>query len=134
MRFRILSLALLLACAAPAAAQQPPAVPAAQPDGAGVFKTACATCHVAGGTAAPTPEALRAFTPEAIVNALVNGKMAVQGATLSAAEHRAVAQFITGRAPAATTAVAASGPDQSLHHGDADDGPGTRPELDGLGQ
>ena len=38
-------------------------------------------------------------TPEAIVTALTNGKMAVQGAALSPAEHRAVAQFLTGRAP-----------------------------------
>ena len=64
----------------------------------------------AGQTAAPPPDALRAITPEAIVNALTNGKMAVQGATLSPAEHRAVAQFITGRAPVGSNRVRAHSP------------------------
>jgi polyvinyl alcohol dehydrogenase (cytochrome) len=102
----MLTLALLLAGALPAAAQEPPAAQA-EPSGAAVFERACATCHQATGTTAPTLDALRAFSPEGIVNALTNGKMAVQGATLSATEHRAVAQFLTGRAPAA---AAASGP------------------------
>src|SRR5688572_29996319 len=107
MRLRIVTLALLLTSAVPAAAQQPPATPA-QPNGSAVFDRACASCHQAGATTAPALEVLRALAPEAIVNALTNGKMAVQGATLSAAEHRAVAQFLTGRAPAA--AAVASGP------------------------
>ena len=109
MRVRIPLLGLLLLIAVPAAAQQPPAgaaPPAAQPTGAAVFARACASCHQPGGTAAPTPDALRAFTPESIVNALTNGRMSTQGATLSPAEHRAVAEFLTGRAPAATAATA----------------------------
>jgi polyvinyl alcohol dehydrogenase (cytochrome) len=109
MRLRMLSLVALLALAAPAAAQQPPAAGAQQPNGAAVFQRACASCHQAaapGTTEAPSPEVLRGFTPEAIVNALTNGRMSVQGATLSPAEHRAVAQFLTGRAPAATAPAA----------------------------
>ena len=109
MRFSTLATALLLAgLASPALAQGPPA-PAAQPpgaqaDGAAVFKRACEACHQAGQTAVPPPDVLRALAPEAIVTALTTGKMAQQGSTLSAAEHRAVAQFLTGRAPAAAAA------------------------------
>jgi len=94
---------LVLGIASAALAQQPPGA-AGQPDGGAVFKRACASCHQAGQTAVPPPDALRAMTPEAIVTALTNGRMAVQGATLSPAEHSAVAQFITGRAPVAATA------------------------------
>ena len=96
MRVRILTVALLLAGAGTASAQQAP------PAGDAVFARACASCHQAGQTAVPPPDALRALTPEAIVNALTNGKMAVQGAGLTAAERVAVAQFLTGRAPAAS--------------------------------
>ena len=39
-----------------------------------VFKRACASCHQAGQTAVPPPDALRAITPEAIVTALTNGR------------------------------------------------------------
>ena len=97
MRF-FLALIVVIATAGPAAAQQPAA---AQPNGSAVFDRACASCHQPGQTATPTPEALRAFAPEAIVNSLTNGKMSVQGAGLSPAERAAVAQFLTGRAPSA---------------------------------
>ena len=104
----------------------------AAPDGAAVFTRACATCHKPGQSEVPAPEVLRALTPEAIVNSLTNGKMAVQGSTLTTAERAAVAQFLTGRArprPAATRHRA-----ESLHGGHADDRPGPRAELDGLGE
>jgi polyvinyl alcohol dehydrogenase (cytochrome) len=106
MRVSLLTLAALLTAAMPAAAQQP--APAAPSNGATVFERSCATCHQPGQTATLTPDALRALTPEAILNALTNGKMAVQGATLSDVERRAVAQFLTGRAPAATPTTAAT--------------------------
>src|SRR5688572_11660119 len=103
MHFATLTTAtLVLGLASAAFAQQPPAAAPGAPDGGAVFKRACASCHQAGQTAVPPPDALRAMTPEAIVTALTNGRMAVQGATLTPAEHAAVAQFITGRAPAAT--------------------------------
>jgi len=78
------------------------------PDGAAAFTRACASCHAEGATAAPTPSVLRQLTPEGIVNALTNGRMQVQGASLSDAERRAIAQFLTGRAPSATTAATAA--------------------------
>lgn len=87
-----------------------------QPDGAEVFKRACAACHMEqpagpppalGPTGPPDPSALRAravppdrlkmFTPEAIHNALTNGKMQTQAASLSDAERRAVSEFASGQ-------------------------------------
>ena len=83
-------------------------------DGAEVFRANCASCH---GTAdgprpanAPAVAALRQFTPEAILNALLNGKMRIQGTPLSDADRRAVAEFLGGRAlrhaPAGSSVVA----------------------------
>jgi polyvinyl alcohol dehydrogenase (cytochrome) len=83
---------------APAAATQPATV-----NGQAVFDRSCATCHVENSSA-PAPAVLRQLSPEAIVNALINGKMTVQGAALSDAEKAAVAQFLTGRAPASPVA------------------------------
>ena len=97
MRFTLPLLALALNVAAPSLAQQPPAGPAAPADGQAVYDRACAACH-AGGSGAPTRDVLRQLTPEAIHNALVNGKMAVQGSTLTEAERRAVAEFLAERA------------------------------------
>jgi polyvinyl alcohol dehydrogenase (cytochrome) len=91
MRVKNVLVALLLAVPAAAMAQQPPA-------GDAVFARACASCHQAGQTAVPPPDALRAYTPGAVLNALTNGKMAAQGATLTTAERVAVAEFVTGRA------------------------------------
>jgi len=71
-----------------------------QPNGSALFDRSCASCHHAGEKEIPAPELLRSLTPEAIVNALTIGKMSAQGAGLSAAERAAVAQFLTGRAPA----------------------------------
>jgi polyvinyl alcohol dehydrogenase (cytochrome) len=87
----IVAATAVIALAAPAFAQQ-------QPDGAAVFKQTCATCHAPGQTQAPTPDALRQMTPEAIFNSLTLGRMQIQAITLSDAERRAVAVFLAGRA------------------------------------
>lgn len=102
MRVPILVVSWWVVSTISAVAQQPPQ---AQPDGSAVFTRACATCHQAGQTAVPPPDALRALTPDAIVNSLINGKMMAQGADLSATERAAVAQYLTGRAPAGVTAT-----------------------------
>ncbi len=81
-------------------------------DGEAVFRRACAACHLglaqtpdAGvnpyesrslGHAVPR-ELLRTFSPDAILNALTNGKMQAQGSTLTVEERRAVAEFASGR-------------------------------------
>jgi polyvinyl alcohol dehydrogenase (cytochrome) len=98
MRVKSVMVTLLLAVPGSAFAQQPQ-----PPAGDAVFARACASCHQTGQTAVPPPDALRAYTPEAIVNALTNGKMAAQGATLTTADRVAVAQFVTGKAFAAST-------------------------------
>jgi hypothetical protein len=68
------------------------------------FNRACAT-HREGRSTAPTLAVLRAPTPEGIVNSLTNGRMQVQGASPRRRAPR-VAQFLTGRAPAAIAATA----------------------------
>ena len=75
-------------------------------DGAAVFAKACASCHAEGQTSAPTPTALRALPAESILNALTNGRMQVQGSTLTATERNAVALFAAGRG--ARDAIAAT--------------------------
>ncbi len=109
MRFSVHALALvLLGVAAPAPAQQPPAPqPAGAAHGQAVYDRACASCH-AGFAGTPTLDVLRELTPEAVHNSLVNGKMAVQGSTLTEAERRAVAEFIAAR-PMAVAGTAPAG-------------------------
>lgn len=83
-------LALFLGSAAVVAAQTP--------DGSSVFQASCASCHTgAPESRAPSVEALRSRTPQAIVDALLAGPMRPQGSRLSGAERRAVAEFITGK-------------------------------------
>ena len=81
---------------------------AAAQDGAAVFQASCATCHAAADAAQqarnPSIDTLRRLTPEAILNALLNGKMRIQAVALSDAERRAVAEFIGGRSLDAGTA------------------------------
>lgn len=82
-----------------------------------IFQTQCALCHMetaapAGSPneKAPTRVQLRQFTPEAVLTALTNGKMQVQGATLIEAQKRIVSEYATGKrlsaAPASTGVVA----------------------------
>src|SRR6185503_19706378 len=74
----------------------------ALPPGQAVYDRACASCHSEADTGAPTRNALRAMTPEAILNALVNGKMQRQGSALSDADRRAVSEFLAARTLGAT--------------------------------
>jgi polyvinyl alcohol dehydrogenase (cytochrome) len=78
--------------------------------GAQVFKDRCASCHTgAAESRAPSAEALRSRSPQAIVESLVNGAMRSQGARLTGAERRAVAEFLTGRSVEGDVAGAAQG-------------------------
>ena len=89
---------LFLLASAPGFAQPPGPPPT--PGGAGVFQRTCASCHVnpAADSRAPNPATLATFAPDAIVNALTNGSMRIQGEKLTEAERREVAEFVTGRA------------------------------------
>ncbi len=98
---RIIGAFLLLAVsAAPALAQAPAAA------GQAVFDRQCAACHDDRNSGAPGRDALRQLTPEAILNALTNGKMQVQGSMLTDGERRSVAEFLAGRGLTTTTTPA----------------------------
>ena len=79
------------------------------PDGAALFNSNCAACHSSGDPRTPTVAALRQRTPDQVLQALTTGPMREQGAKLSDAERRAIAQYL-GAAAAATTTAAASAP------------------------
>ncbi len=81
-----------------------PAVLAAQPqvrNGEAVYRQHCAGCHEGALPRMPSRDALRTHTPESVETALASFSMRRQGAALSPAERRAVAEFLTDR-PAGT--------------------------------
>lgn len=91
----VLSLAALAACAPN---PSPRAVQVESASGPAVFQAHCVECHDgAPDSRAPQPEQLRGMAPEAIVDALTGGAMRYQGLPLSAAERRAVAEYLSGR-------------------------------------
>jgi polyvinyl alcohol dehydrogenase (cytochrome) len=67
-------------------------------DGEHVFKQSCASCHNgAPDSRAPSPDALKARTPQAVIESLMTGAMRPQGSRLSGPERRSVAEFVTGK-------------------------------------
>jgi polyvinyl alcohol dehydrogenase (cytochrome) len=114
MKFGMSFILLAIALAGPAWAQgapPAPAAPAAQAataNGAAVYDRACAGCHATTGSGAPARDVLRTLTPEAIHNALVNGKMQLQGSSLTEPERRAVAEFLAERPFGATPTASAA--------------------------
>jgi len=71
---------------------------AADPDGAALYKQRCSMCHDASGeTRAPAPAALRQMSPENIVKSLESGLMKEQGAAMTVAEKRTLAEFLAGK-------------------------------------
>lgn len=78
-------------------------------DGRALYVTHCAMCHeTAQEQRIPGREQLRAFTPEQILTALERGVMSRQGSERSRAERRAIALFLTGKAPGTSAAPAAA--------------------------
>ena len=74
-----------------------------------MFDERCSRCHNgAADSRAPAPEALRALAPSAILESLTNGAMRVQGARMTGAERRAVAEYLTGRPVGGDVAGASS--------------------------
>jgi polyvinyl alcohol dehydrogenase (cytochrome) len=73
------------------------------PDGAAVYKAACAQCHDQPQARTPSLEALKDRTPDAILQALTGGSMAVVAMPLSVAERRAVAEFVSGKSLGTST-------------------------------
>ena len=66
-------------------------------DGATLYQRSCAPCHDAGAERAPTHEALHAMTPERVLAAMESGPMISMANRRSAADRRAIAEFITGK-------------------------------------
>ncbi|HZI79894.1 MAG TPA: PQQ-binding-like beta-propeller repeat protein [Vicinamibacterales bacterium] len=94
---RLLSAAFVAAAvssiAAPALAQ----AQASSGAGEAVYKQSCAACHEGNLPRMPNRAALRELTPEHVETALSSFSMRRQGANLTPAERRAVAEFVTGR-------------------------------------
>jgi hypothetical protein len=76
--------------------------------GAALFARSCSRCHDGSDPRAPGAEALGRRSPQAIVEALTSGAMRYQGLSLTGAERRAIAEFLTGRAMRGTVAGATS--------------------------
>jgi polyvinyl alcohol dehydrogenase (cytochrome) len=67
-------------------------------DGEQIFKQSCVSCHDgAPESRAPGLDALKARTPQAVIESLMTGAMRPQGSRLSGPQRRAVAEFVTGR-------------------------------------
>ncbi len=62
-----------------------------------VYNQQCAACHNGANERAPRREALKAFEPELVLKALIDGPMAAQGRALNDAEMHQVAIFLTGK-------------------------------------
>src|SRR5258708_14350558 len=69
----------------------------ADPDGAGIYKRACAECHDAGLPRVPTREGLKALSAEGVKRSLISGAMRFQGTYLTPSERHAIAEFVTGK-------------------------------------
>jgi polyvinyl alcohol dehydrogenase (cytochrome) len=91
------------------------------PNGESLFQARCATCHNGQtDSRAPAPEALKQRSAASILDALSNGAMRVQGASLSGPERHAIAEFlggaIAGDATGAGTGLCANTP--TFHYSD----------------
>jgi len=94
--FTFVSLAVaMLLCSGGAARAQ---APASSPDAQAIFSNSCAQCHNgAADSRAPSLDALKSHSPESVILALTSGAMRGQGAHLTGAERRALAEFLTGK-------------------------------------
>jgi polyvinyl alcohol dehydrogenase (cytochrome) len=138
---RIISLSiaiagLLFAGLALTQAPPPPQGTPANAEGAAVFQRECASCHInpPADSRAPTREALEGRTADAIVAALTDGAMRLQGARLSVAERRSVSAFLnaaTAQRPAATVAAEAASVCKSAPQRNSD--PAAGPSWNGWG-
>jgi polyvinyl alcohol dehydrogenase (cytochrome) len=105
--FALMSVVLFGVLARPAASRQG-ADPAAA-IGEAVFERACSGCHSGEDPRAPTTDALRGRSPQAILDALTAGSMRYQGLALSGDERRAVAEYLSGRKLRGTVAGVTAG-------------------------
>jgi polyvinyl alcohol dehydrogenase (cytochrome) len=88
---RTLSIALALVVLVPAASR------AQDLDGATFYKRSCAMCHDGGVNRAPVRDAFLSMTPERVLAAMETGSMVTMANNRTAAERRAIAEFLTGK-------------------------------------
>jgi polyvinyl alcohol dehydrogenase (cytochrome) len=86
------------------------AVPAAAQDGAALYRQHCAQCHDQPAVRVPARDVISALSADRIVDALANGLMREQGATLSAAERRAIADSLSVVRPGTGGPTASNAP------------------------
>ncbi|HYL19183.1 MAG TPA: cytochrome c, partial [Burkholderiales bacterium] len=95
MKLRVLLSVSIFFCLCPAAMQ------VSAQDAASLYGKWCAVCHEANAESrAPSRDVLSQMTPEQILAALETGPMApqAQGAMISRAERRALAEYLSGKA------------------------------------
>ncbi len=83
-------LALVLVSAGAASAQ-------GAPDGAELYKRSCAQCHDGGLNRAPARDAFRNMNPDRVLAAMESGSMVTMANNRTAAERRAIAEFLTDK-------------------------------------
>ncbi len=88
---------VVLALAVSALAVAPPAAQAQPIDAATLYQRSCAQCHDSGVNRAPQRDAFRSMTPERVVAAMETGSMVTMANNRTAAERRAIAEFLTGK-------------------------------------
>jgi polyvinyl alcohol dehydrogenase (cytochrome) len=105
-----LGIVLVLGVAASASAQAP--------DGAELYKRSCSMCHDTGANRAPNRDAFKALPAERVLAAMETGSMITMANNRTAAERRAIAEFLTGKSlsnplvtapPASAMCTASSG-------------------------
>ena len=95
-------------------------------DAARLYKQACANCHDTGTNRAPLPDALRTLTAERVLASMETGTMITMANNRSAAERRAIAEFVSGKrlgTPLVTTPAASAMCSASTRAFDASSGP-----------
>jgi len=76
-------------------------------DGAKVYADNCASCHDQPTGRTPPKDALKDRTADAIHLSLTSGTMSMQGVSLSAAEKKAVSEYLSGNTLGAASAQGA---------------------------
>jgi polyvinyl alcohol dehydrogenase (cytochrome) len=77
---------------------------AQEPSGADLYKQQCALCHEnSSKTRAPSPAAMRLMSPENVLRSLEIGRMKDQGALITPAQRRILAEYLTGKPLGQTT-------------------------------
>lgn len=71
--------------------------PVVAQDGAELYQRNCAMCHDGGADRAPGRDALRDMTPERVLAAMETGPMISMANGRTAAERRAIAEFLAGK-------------------------------------